>query len=327
MLGDRDSLISRLVSRSNEKRIDRGGATDTFCIERARMTETRTRIECCCALLVMVLVSACSKNDADATGSEVILTDTPVARSSVWVDPTLKDGKAEWHPFRVPEDKPPVEAKAGSKGVGEKGGTAGGEANGVDAAKSKEIEETVRDLIKDHNDLIAEGKLDDALEYWIASQRETVKQAAAALAKAKEALQKVSEALKAKLPDAGDRVSKAIAGVDASLSLAIRVDSIQVKSATEAEGFLAASPATPAQRFKQIEDEWYLEVPEEVAPAFVAGAEKIAPMFDAITSALQGGAPAESVLQQLETMGTMIGGVAKPAGEGTREGEAEADGS
>ncbi len=287
------------------------------------MTETK-RIVCCLgAASVLALASACSKSDADVAVNEVIVTDTPVARSSVWVDPSLKDGKAEWHPFRVPEDKPPVDAKSAAKGAAGKGDAAGG----VEAEASKQIEEDLRGLVKDYNDLIGEGKLEDALEYWVKPQQEMVKQVSASLSKAKEALQKVAEALNAKLPDGKDRVAKAVAAVDASLSLKLQIDSIQAKSGTEAEGFRASNPTIAAQRFKKVEEDWYLEVPEELASAFVAAAEKIAPMFDAIATALQGGAPAEQIVQQLETMGAMIGGPAKPADDAKPDSETKPEGS
>lgn len=258
------------------------------------------------AALSTTWLSSCSKQDADSSEQPVLVTDVPVARSSVWVDSTLRDGKAEWHPFRVPEDKPPVDPTVGDKGAAARSGGAG-PAKPIDAAPAKRIEAGIRDLIKEHNDLIAEGKLDDALEYWVAGQRETVKQVSTSLSSARASLSKIADALKAKLPEAQDRVSKAIDTLGTSLSLALRVDSILVKSETEADGFLAANPAVVAQRFRAIDEEWYFEVPEELVPLFVGGAEKIAPVFDAIAGAVNQGAPAETILQQLETMAAASG--------------------
>lgn len=254
-------------------------------------------------LLASFLPMFCGCGDADpppARFGDLGDTTRPLPPSvPAWHDARVKGGNAEWKQFQPPAEK---------KNAAEAG--AAGEAK----LSPEEIADEIRALVKDHNDLIAEGKHAEVIDYYIPAQRDAAREFWAFGAAMDAKLKQLQGLLIEKKPDAKDQTTKTI-----SLLLGppgIDVKNLKVVSDTEAAGEMgAAAGVTVAVSFRLIEDketkesDWYIDLSSlndyaKHKPA----SEQIAAAFDGLIAGIKSGAIQPDVaLTQLEQLAKMVG--------------------
>lgn len=217
--------------------------------------------------------------------------------ASVRHDPEVAKGQAEWHPFRefAPEEQ------AADAGLPEAPGESKPAAS--DSQGNEQIEAQVREMIDDYNDFVAEATVGELLDYYVADQHLTLKPVFEAVKTFAEFYVAIREELKAKLPDAGARVEAALATLETTVAVRLSVESITVVSDTEATGTVPRGWIARTCRFRLVDEDWYIEIPElaeltELKPGLDAGLA----IHRGWLQALQSGRIApETVLQQVET--------------------------
>lgn len=226
----------------------------------------------------------------------------PVA--SPWKETALKDGRADWHPFREPGAEEPQAAETTEE---------------PPAGDAGETEAEVRDLIAEYNELIDGAAVDDLMEFFASDQRDALKPAIESALAANEKLSKVTAALEAQLPDAGDRIANAAKTVRMRAGVGLSIESITVVSEDEATAKLAGGFA-PGCTLRLLDDVWYIALAG--APDFAdlkQSTSAFAQTCDTwLTSLESDEAAAETVLSQMEQP-------APVADEDTAEAPAEPD--
>jgi len=270
----------------------------------------------------MLLVIGC--DDADppqihyedlGTGGRVLL-----PTSSTWLDPAIADGKADWHPFRKPSERPSGPAV----GTGDSA-TAGG---GVDADQAAEI----RALVDEYNGLIGEATVDELLEYYVESQHDAVRPLLEAGTRIADVLASLRETLETDLPDAAERVDAAMKALESKVPGTLSIGELSAESDSVIVAKVLGDPLVPTCRFRLSDDEWFLEIPNLEA---LAG---IKPLVDAAVAgftAMNEGLAAETlsaqaVLEQLEAAAAGAGDAKNPAPDAAAEppdGEAPSGGT
>lgn len=214
--------------------------------------------------------------------------------ASVWHDPGIAGGRADWHPFRDPS----ANQDADSDPAGAAQGSAGGSA----AGGNQQVETQVRAMIDDYNDFVDEATVDDLLDYYVEAQHNTLKLLFETGKTLTESFTAIRKELEAKLPDASDRIDAALAVLAAKTSSKLAVDALNAVSATEVTGRMASGPPEPAYRFRLIDEDWYIELVglgdfAELKPAIDAGLAK----YSGLLVDLQTGQiSAQEALQQVE---------------------------
>ena len=231
---------------------------------------------------------------------------------SVWHNPAIATGQADWHPFRKPavgeEAEPP--APAGD----------------ADAQGNEEIEAEIRDLVNEYNEAVADGTTDDLLEYYVEEQHDTLRpwlDAAASLARKLTALR---EAFDRKMPEAEERIANAFTALGAATPRDLAIETITVVSDTEATGTVPAGAGSLTYRFVVVDEEWYIEVSRIEGLAALRPAIDVAlATYDGWLESLQSGpAPPDSILAQLEAAAEAAKAVVGTSGTDTRTPEADA---
>lgn len=247
----------------------------------------------CVFACVASLVPACRDiqppppHDRDLGDDGALLLPT----ASVWNDPGIANGRADWHPFREPS----LDEGAGSDSLG----SAQTDADGSAAGSNRQVETQVRAMIDDYNDFVAEATVDDLLDYYIEEQHNTLKLLFEKANTLTESFAAIRKELETKLPDALDRIDAALGALEANAGPMISVDSLTVVSATEVTGTAAIGPAF---RFRLIDEDWYIELVglgdfAELKPAIDAGMAK----YNGLLVGLQTGQMSpQTVLQQVE---------------------------
>lgn len=217
--------------------------------------------------------------------------------ASVRHDTRIADGQADWPAFRKPEfGSAPADDEVD-------------EPDGHEEGDSTEAE--IRELIDEYNEVVADGTVEELLDYYVEAQHDKLQglfEAARALA-AK--LAELRQELETKMPDAAERIASSFASLAGSTDIRLVVDSLSVVSDTEVTGTRSGGSVASTLRFVLVREEdedgeeseaWYIEVPaiDELAipPKPVSDLTRVA---DSWLQALQSGqTPPESVLQQVE---------------------------
>ena len=209
-------------------------------------------------------------------------------------DVDLKSGAADWYEFREfdTEEQPEAVAEAETADEDEGG-----------------LESTIRELISEYNELIAERNLEGLLEYHVEDQHEII----GALIEAGFAIvDKVAELralLEEQLPEAQNRVTEVFGGLAEALDPELTVDTLTVVNDQEVIGKLRQVGGIPECRFVLVEGDWYIMVPQ--LPGF--GGMKPAldttkGAFETLIQGLRSGqVSAEETLSRLESMANMMG--------------------
>lgn len=253
------------------------------------------RLGCVLACVVSVMMGCRDTqpppaHNRDLGADAVVLLPT----ASVWNNPGIATGRADWHPFREPS--------AGQEADSAPPGSAQADAGGSAAGGNQQVETQVRAMIDDYNDFVAEATVDDLLDYYMEEQHSALKQLFGTGKTLTESFAAIRKELEAKLPDALDRIDAVLAVLEADAGPKLAVDTLTVVSATEVTGRMASGPAGPAYRFRLIDEDWYIELVglgdfAELKPAIDAGLAK----YSGLLVGLQTGQmSAQAALQQVE---------------------------
>ena len=162
--------------------------------------------------------------------------------ASEWSSSAIAKGQADWHPFRDPMAEPPPSAT-------ESDDAEGGESTG-------ELEAEIRELIAEYNEVVADGTVEELLDYFVEAQHEKLSPILALTIKYRDAYAGLRAALETKLPGDQGRIAQAFRTIAGGLSGAIDAGEITVVSDTE----VTATSALAEYRFTLIEEDWYLEI-------------------------------------------------------------------
>ena len=160
-------------------------------------------------------------------------------------DAELKDGRADWHPFRKPGAEEPA-AEEGAEESGEDGASA--------------LASEIRALLENYNEVVAEATADDLLEFYTADQHEALKPVLEAGLGVQRKLGDLAAALGEKLPDSAERIEGATRALAARAAMVLLVETVSAESENAATGVLPAGGIAPTCRFRRIEGEWYIEL-------------------------------------------------------------------
>ncbi|UCC31628.1 MAG: hypothetical protein JSU86_04990 [Phycisphaerales bacterium] len=224
--------------------------------------------------------------------------------ASVWHDPDIAKGQADWHPFREPEAAPEP--------------TEGETTTGAAPADEGGVETEIRELIDEYNELVAETTVDDVddlLDYYMEEQHDALRPWLEAAVSLPVKLERIREALEEKLPAEKERIAEAVSKLQDPSGRELNVGSITVVSDQEATAQLPAGSPISTYRFVVVDEEWYIEVPEIQKLAALRPALGLAmATFDGWAQGLDSGqASPQQVLQQVE----VAAAAAKPAQDGT----------
>lgn len=243
--------------------------------------------------------------------------------ASVWCDPAIAEGQAEWYPFREPQLQPAP--------AGEAAGTGG------ERAEAGQIETEIRELIEEYNEVVADGSVDDLLDYFVEEQHDALRPLLEAGTKLAAKLGELRGELEAKMPDAGDRIAAAFGALGGDLHFSFTVELINVVSNAEVTAKLPGDSGISTLRFKLVDEDWYIEFPglEKIPSIMPKPALDLAlATYDGWIQGLQSGqVPPDTVMQQIEVAATaakaarQATGLDPPAGTGdaTAPNDSDAD--
>lgn len=275
-------------------------------------------------LIVVALVSVFNhtgcKEQPPQPSMQVDLGDgdmTLLPTASVWVNPKIAQGQADWHPFRDPNFD---EVAARS--------TAASTTAGSDPAIEKELEE----LVAEYNGLLADGSLDDVLDFYDEKQVATVEKLIATLPAFTDKLKVLAEGA----PDQSEKLMTLVARLAPAAVLKLEIESITTSGDKQAVGklsgvpdlsFLPGIPAAAdiprAVRFQLGDDDyWYVTSPivalmEKVEPSLARGVGELDALIAAVKSgsALSDAASPEGFLKSM--LNSATGSDSDPAASGS----------
>ena len=246
----------------------------------------------CAALLCALSGTACREIEPPRSYDRDLGTDgAPLPPTGLtWLEPNVKDGRAQWHPFRDPtKEQPDATAEAGADA-----GTDG-------------IQTQLREMLVEYNKLLSEERYDELSDFFVESQVD----AADKLMQTFPALLVKFRELNEALPQPDIQFTKVLEAMTPQTAFRLEVEAIKVVSRSEATGRLkpmpgpfAASPgdAGAQVRFVQGEDEyWYFDLPAlaAITPRLTAFQQQ-ADMLDQLIAGIKSGqVPGDLVAEQL----------------------------
>ena len=234
--------------------------------------------------------AACRRDEpTDSYARDLGDENTPLLpTSSVFKQPGIVDGRADWVDFREP-----VDAKGSDDGAG-------------DNANTAEVEVEIRTMIADYNELLSdsEATIDDFLDFFVEAQRDRIRPLLETTPACAQTLQQLREELQAKMADESDRIDSAIKILEATVQRELVAASISVQSESRVTVTLAAGPFAPTCECIVVEDEWFIQIPD------AAALQEANPALDQVLNNcrgwlddLQAGrASPEDTLQKLDTV-------------------------
>ncbi len=245
---------------------------------------------------------------------------TLLPTASAWVNPKIAQGQADWHPFRAPN----------FDGVADGGGDAA--ASSVAGGSDPAIEKELKELVAEYNGLLADGSLDDVLDFYDEKQVATVEKLIATLPAFADKLKTLAEGA----PDQSEKLMTLVARLAPASVLKLEIESITTSGDKQAVGKLAGVPelsflpGMPAVgdvprevRFQLGDDDyWYMTSPivalmEKVEPSLARGVEELDALIAAVKSgsALSDAALSEGFLKSM--LGPAAGSDSAPAASGS----------
>ena len=215
--------------------------------------------------------------------------------ASVWQDPDIAKGQAQWHAFREPEAAPaPAEGETTPDAA---------------PADAGDVEAEIRELIDEYNELAAETTVDgvdDLLDYYVEDQHDTLRPWLEAAVSLPDKLERVREALGQKLPVEKERIVAAFSKLKDPSGLELVVESVTVVRDQEATVRLPAGSPISTYRFVIVDEEWYMEIPEiQKLAALKPVLDRAVAISDGWLQGLESGQAApQQVLQQIEVWAT-----------------------
>ena len=225
-----------------------------------------------------------------------------IPTSGVWKNAAIVDGKADWHPFRDPADVPEPDDDA---------------ATDVDAASegNAETEAEVRDFIREYNEVVADGVIEEVIEYYVPEQAELIRPILETVAAGAVLVEQIRDELASKLPDASERIAASSGALLSWLSPALRIESIVGTGETEATATMAPGSFVPTYRFVVLDEDWFIQVPDaDSLPQIKQAMDGAQTMYNGLLEGLRSGqVTPEDALAALETAAA---GVTNPSSTG-----------
>lgn len=221
--------------------------------------------------------------------------------ASVRQNPAIAGGQADWHPFREPSTVPTAAATPRTSEGEDRQDSK--QIEGDDRQDSKQIEAEIRELIEEYNEVVADGTVDDLLDYYVEQQHETIRpfiESAAALA---ETLEQIRSELEAKMPEATDRIATVFGVLESRVRLKPVLDAITDVTDTAATGKMSGDSLDSTYRFLVVDEAWYIELqnPEDLSQLRSALDDVVSAYRGWLQDLQAGQAPPEDILQKLET--------------------------
>jgi hypothetical protein len=246
--------------------------------------------------------------------------------AAAWVDPKVADGKAEWHPFRDPDEVPIEEAAAPDR---TRADAVAGDAPATLTPADPETAKAIRELIEDYNTDLADSAYDTIGEYYEERQATAVGKLITTLP----ALTAKLTALSAAAPDQSEKLAALVSKLSLASVLKIEIGAISTSGPKQAVAELKNAPALafipgmdaeiPREiRFQYGDDEyWYISSPivtalEKIEPSLSQGVSQL----DAVIAAA-GSGDADGAIQSNGLLNGMLNSNGAPAGADTAPAE------
>lgn len=242
--------------------------------------------------LVLLLLTGCpEKQTPTETFYNLGTSDDPLMPvGSTMQDPRLAKGSADWVPIRELAQDGNEDEDSAADGAGQ-----------TSTGETAEIEEEIRGLLKNYNDLVADRDIDEIVAYHVESQQEAAKAWYETQFAMLDKLAGIESALNAALPDEADRIAAAFAPLKRT-SGGLDVGKLTVESKNLVIGELAHG-ASPMCKFMLIDDEWFIEIPNlpETFAAIKPVLDTQQTLIDNLKQGLESGQiAADQILTQLE---------------------------
>lgn len=246
----------------------------------------------CAALFCALSGAACREIEPPRSYDRDLGTDgVPLPPTGLtWLEPKVKDGRAQWHPFRDPTKEQP-DATAGAGAV----------------AGSDGIQTQLREMLVEYNKFLSEERYDELSDFFVESQADAAEQLMQTFPALLGKFRKLNETL----PQPDIRFTRVLDAMSPQTAFRLEVETIEVLSRSEATGRLkpvpgpfAASPGDDGRqvRFVQGEDDfWYLDLPAlaAIAPRLQEFQQQ-ADMLDQLIAGIKSGqVPGDIVAEQL----------------------------
>jgi len=249
---------------------------------------------------------------------------TLLPTASVWVNPKIAQGQADWHPFRDPKFD---EVADGGGDVAVRSTAAS-----TTAASDPAIEKELKELVAEYNGLLADGSLDDVLDFYDEGQVATVEKLIATLPAFTDKLKVLAEGA----PDQSEKLMTLVARLAPASVLKLEIESITTSGDKRAVGTLSSVPdlsflpGIPAAadisrevRFQLGDDDyWYVTSPivtlmEKVEPSLARGVGELDALIAAVKSgsALSDAASPEGFLKSM--LNSPVGSDSDPVTSGS----------
>ncbi len=265
----------------------------------------------CVAAIATASTHACRENEPPPSHYGNLGSDEAplLPPASARLDPAMKDGRAEWHPFREPSpDAPEMNDERSPARDGETAAV----------ANAAEIETELRELLDEYNGFIAEEKYAEILDFFTEGQSEIVERLTKTLPSLVVKLQELNQVL----PERDGRVEELVTGMALKAVLRLEAGEIRVVSDSQATGRLkrastsaeaTAAPA-PQDRLNEIrfalgeDDYWYIEVPalQALELALPILDQSIAGLDPLIAGIRSGQTSGEAIAQQMGLVGQLL---------------------
>lgn len=219
-----------------------------------------------------------------------------VPTASVWTNAAIAQGQADWH--AIPEPRVEAATEAPAEAEREAG-------PGEEPASEAEI----RQMVADFNQVAEEGSVEDFLDYFVEEQHGALRPLFESAIQLRAGLSDLRKGLSERLPDARERIQKALVMLKSGVALRMTVDSLSVASESEVNGRLTGlAPASAGEmnvRFSLQDDVWYMELPQIEAfvsattTSVTAARESLTTWLDELRA---GETPPEVILTRVESV-------------------------
>jgi len=247
--------------------------------------------------------------------------------SSTRMDPAIKDGTAQWQPFREPNLEAMIQGNRHDEAARAEAITGG-----------REIEIELRELLDEYNSLVTEGKYEELPDFFVEEQSDAVERLTKTLPPLIESIKGLNEVL----PESSARVEKLLTALALKAVLKMEVDTIKAVSASEAVGRLrpgsipfALSSAVPATdrpiEFRFVvgdDDYWYIDLPAlgTLAPVLSVMNQRAGELNELIEGIQSGQIPGDAIAGRIDLIAQTLDqirqgetGAQQPGGDETGE--------
>jgi hypothetical protein len=222
---------------------------------------------------------------ADLGTDETLLLPAP---SPPYALSKVTDAKAEWH-------------AVADRGAKEEAPAADEDDEAEEGLSTAETEAEIRELIQQYNETAAEGDVEGLLEYYVPDQQDALKPLLETEVAIGKKATELSDALKAKLPDAEQQIESALGRIDGASGSVFVIESLTVVSDTEVTVQVPTSALNPTCRFVVSDDEWFIDLQSADAGTIKPGLDSVLGQLTGwLASVSSGDIPAEDVLAQIE---------------------------